>query len=101
MYDVFDEVIKRIKTAQNSQCKDQRTWRLLNLSNRNYSNGKQNEKKNILKKKKRIKERKSEWNYSLLLQIFSQKKQKDFTASKDYSIRTFKGKFPDQKNYEA
>jgi len=55
MYDVFDEVIKRIKTAQNSQCKDQRTWRLLNLSNRNYSNGKQNEKKNSLKKNKRKK----------------------------------------------
>lgn len=57
MYDVFDEVIKKIKTAQNSQCKNQRTWRLLNLSNRNYSNGKQNEKRNSLKRRK---ERKSE-----------------------------------------
>lgn len=52
MYDVFDEVIKKIKTAQNSQCKNQRTWRLLNLSNRNYSNGKQNEKRNSLKRRK-------------------------------------------------
>lgn len=45
MYDVFDDVIKKIKPVQNSQCKNQWTWRLLNLSKRNYSNGKQKREK--------------------------------------------------------
>ena len=45
MYDVVDEVIKKIKPVQNSQCNNQWTWRLLNLNKRNYSNGKQKEKK--------------------------------------------------------